>query len=132
MNNDGNMRKRNHAPIQTRPKLRCPVCQEFVVDTCFPVGSTFRNRDLASPQPGQLTDCSRCHAVLEYAIDWDKLVLRAAPKWRVRELTASEPARAPRLSELVEAARTSFRVPKNSGSGSNKVAALGLLHSDAT
>jgi hypothetical protein len=103
------MRKRDHS-IQPIPKLKCPACREYIVIPRLPEQPKFKSQNSEVPQPGQLTDCFRCHAVLEYVSDWDKLALRRAPRWRIRQLDASEPARVPRLSELVDAASKAGKV----------------------
>lgn len=68
--------------------LRCPVCRKPINDP-----ADFRRLGLKKeyrllPQPGDLTECDHCRAILEYGGDPASLTLQLAPKKRLELLNA--------------------------------------------
>ncbi len=87
-------------------KLKCSECGTKIESTLVEARPKWM---FNGPQAGQLSECQHCEAILEYVeTGIGSLQLRLAPERRtrqIRELDGAPPS-LPRLSALVEAARS--------------------------
>jgi hypothetical protein len=78
------MRKKNRSTERKDRKLRCPVCHALTGATRD--GQAFGIPPQFLPKPGDLTECARCQAVLEYGGEQNSLTLRVARRERAESL----------------------------------------------
>jgi hypothetical protein len=88
--------------------LQCPVCHKSIDDPNSPKGLDVTEEDrLLLPQPGDLTECCHCEAMLEYGGDVTLLTLHPAPRQRIDSFNAltreapDEPSFPELITELI-------------------------------
>ena len=100
-------------------KLPCPVCRELLWYIADPKVFGLEIA-LVRPWPGDLTECDRCHTLLEYrGDDRNRLMLQIATKERVHlwNKLAQEGAREPSLPELIEYVKKYLQMPARAVAG---------------
>jgi hypothetical protein len=113
----GNLMAKKETILQKNEcRLLCPVCGEKV-DHAVTMLSSVQGEELYFvPEPGELTECDHCLAMLEYGGTRSALALHVAPRQRVKQFHkfTREGSREPSLPELLEYVKRFRRMPERS------------------
>ncbi len=108
------MSKRNRDTRTNKGKLRCPLCHAFAGFPANPqhFGLPFEPSWLS--EPGDLTQCDHCLAMLEYGGELKSLTLQPAPRKRVESFNELSRVdyREPSLPELIEYVKKHRQMPR--------------------
>ena len=112
------MRKNGRSTRKKERKLRCPVCREFI-DEMPDMRDVGLHGFPMLPQPGDLTECERCLALLEYTGDFTSPTLQRASKERVdcfNKLSRQKP-RELTVPEVIDYVRRNRQMPSATPAG---------------
>ena len=110
------MTKRKTMLDKKQNRLLCPLCRT-TVDHALTVQSTGRRGEfLPEPEPGNITQCHHCMALLEYGGSPSSLTLQIAPRGRVKEFhkLTQEGFPEPSLPELLAYIKKFRSMPERS------------------
>ncbi len=112
------MSKKHFSGRNKEGKLRCPVCHKFMA--YIPNGVTFGpEMELALSQPGGLTQCEHCSAMLEFSggDPTSPTVRRARPERIDRFNRLAQEERKSSIPELLDYVRKYGQMPPGSATG---------------